>query len=104
MFYCTSCMAVCDTPICPNCGKKKLLKAKDTDEIYLGTLSMLNADLLSEALQEEGILHRKVPTQGAGITARIGTNFESFAFYVLLGDLERVRDIWNSIFKGNETE
>lgn len=104
MFYCTSCQTVCETPICPHCGKKKLTSVKETDELYLGTLTIQNANLLCEALEEEGILYRKVPTQGAGITMRIGTMFESFAFYILYRDLERVEQLWSNLFKADAAE
>lgn len=104
-YYCKDCKVVFDeAERCPYCGTKKTAPAQDDDICLLCEKEAIWAEVLTDALKDNGIPCFRRNVLGAGLAMKIGQMFEKELFYVNFKDLDRAREIVNELFSDSRGE
>ena len=102
--YCKNCSVVFHGEVCPVCGSKKLRAPESDDRVFLAEKEMIWSEVLSDALDDNGIPYFTKGLYGAGMAMKIGPMFEKMRFYVLFQDYERALEIVSELFSGEAAE
>ncbi|MBR0302643.1 MAG: hypothetical protein IJQ80_02225 [Clostridia bacterium] len=96
--YCKNCSVVFEGDICPVCGSKRIQPPASDDQVFLAEKEAVWSEVLSDALDDNGIPFFTKGLYGAGMAIKIGPMFEKMRFFVLYKDLERASDIVSELF------
>lgn len=96
--YCPNChLLVLDTR-CPVCGKKWLDEPMPGDYCYLTQKDSVWTGVLEDCLRRNGIHCLTQSTKGAGLTAKSGSMFDTFRFYVPYSRFHEAQDLAEQLF------
>lgn len=104
MNYCEKCYLLCDAPICPNCGGRKLRAPKAGDYCFLAEKPVMWADMLRSALKDGGVPSAYRPILGAALAFKIGRNLEAHQIFVPYEHYGQAQDILMALFGSEEGE
>ena len=93
MLYCEKCMKIVEGQKCGGCKSQKLREPKTGDPVFLMEKDAVIAASVEDILSQNGIPCLKRGLLGAGITAHIGYNMETFRFYIPFGAYEEAKEL-----------
>lgn len=100
MQYCKDCKRLVDGPMCPNCRRTKLHAALDADFCMVAELDYVQAGMLKELYEDEGIPCTEQSVLGAAITVNLGVNFGRIRLYVPYACYEKAQELKDAFFSG----
>ncbi|MGN0804681.1 MAG: hypothetical protein ACI4MS_04790 [Candidatus Coproplasma sp.] len=102
MNFCEKCNILTDDARCPVCGNKKLRDADGEDFCYFKSLSSFDFEMLAFTLQENKIEVVGVPYYLGGVTHSTAGRAEGRKVYVRYKDIEKAKEIYESILGSEE--
>lgn len=102
--YCPHCHLLVRDTRCPACGKKWLEEPKSDDYCYLIERDSLWAGVFEDCLRQNEIPYLTQNTMGAGLTAKIGSMFETVKFYVKYAYYVRAEELAEELFAADRLE
>ena len=91
--YCAKCQIVLeDEGRCPVCGNKKVREPLPEDICFLTEANPIQAGILKDLLEQDGIPVLSSSTIGAAMAMRGGTLFERIRCYVRYEHLPKARE------------
>ena len=100
MQYCKDCQRLVEESVCPYCRNKKLRVPLDGDFCMVAELSYPEAEMLKELYADNGIVCTERAVHGAGITVKLGINFERVRIYVPYNRYEEAVQLKEAFFDG----
>jgi len=104
MLYCERCCLLYDGEKCPQCKKHNGREPKDDDLCFLTERGQIEADMLTDVLDQNGVRSLTKGARGAGLAMYTGLMLESFRIYVNFSDYEKAREITEAFFSPLEAE
>lgn len=101
MKYCSKCAILSEEEICPVCGRS-IADVQANDYVFLVEKELMWAEMLMDALEDNGIRAVSSNVMGAGLTVRTGVMTERLRIFVPYGSLELANEITDLMF--GETE
>lgn len=102
MLYCEKCQLVINEDKCPKCKSRNLREPLPNDFCLLTKLIPMNAGMLKDVLDQNGIPAVTSSTIGAGIAAYTASYFERIKFLVRYEDLPKATDLVNELFGASD--
>lgn len=93
MYYCENCHQLNNENKCAVCGMKKLRSPEAKDYCAFTEQPSVLAEMLLDALSDNGIDCQRQPVMGAGIALKIGPVFERYRMFVPFEKLEQANEI-----------
>ncbi|NLD82877.1 MAG: hypothetical protein GX637_01815 [Clostridiales bacterium] len=95
------CYTVFEGGRCPVCGSDRVREVKEDDECLLRQAGALEAGMLCEVLQQEGIPCYRQSQIGAAMAVLIGRQQEMFNVLVPFRCLQQARETADGLFAGD---
>lgn len=102
--YCPNCHILVRAVRCPVCDRRWLEAPKAEDYCFLRETEFVWAGMLEDCLRQNGIPYLTHNTMGAGLTAKVGSMFETVKFFVQHAYLNQAKMLEKVIFAEKETE
>lgn len=104
MLYCEKCRSAVNEgeKVCPVCGARKLRPVREDDPCFLVEKDQIWSEVVEDLLKEGGIPYLMKGRMGAGLAISVGPMFEKNRYYVNFPDLERARELMDSVFAEKE--
>lgn len=105
MLYCEACCRLYqEGERCPVCHKDRGREPRPDDICFLTEKGQIESDMLEDVLKQNGVRCMKQSASGAGMAMFTGLLLESFRLFVSYQDLEKAREIEESLLGGSLTE
>ena len=107
MLYCEECGVLYEEDRCPVCRKAHGRPPKDDDPCFVAEKGQIDADILSDVLEQNGIPCMKKSTSGAAMAVLTGRYLETFRIFVNFAQWEQACEIERGFFSdptGFETD
>lgn len=98
MLYCERCKTICTNECCEFCGNKNLREAKNDDFCILTEIDETSAQMIEDALIEEGIKCVLIPS-GNGARSAFGLSLGNYIIFVPFEHYEQAKDIKDSFYE-----
>ena len=103
MMYCEKCrVAFGEGSCCPVCGNVDVRIPLPEDICFLTDADPISAGMLKAALEQNSIPFLSNSSIGAGLAMRAGAMFERVRFHVRFDDLQKAKEIADTMFGANE--
>ncbi len=104
MLYCEKCRSAVNEgeKVCPVCGGKKLRPVREDDPCFLAEKDQIWSEVVEDLLKDNGIPFLMKGRMGAGLAINVGPMFEKNRYYVNYADLERAKELVDSVFAEGE--
>lgn len=96
--YCPVCHILVRDTRCPVCGKRWLEPPKAEDYCYLTEKDSLWAGVLEDCLRQNKVPYLTQNTMGAGLTAKVGSMFETVRFLVRYAFYQQAKELEEELF------
>ena len=104
MLYCERCGLLYDGEKCPQCKKAHGREPREDDLCLLAEKGQIEADMLADILEQNGVKSLLKGSQGAGLSMYTGLMLETFRIYVNYSDLDRAQELMEVFFTPLETD
>ena len=105
MLYCESCCCLyAEGERCPVCHKDRGREPRPNDICFLTERGQIESDMLEDVLRQNGVRCMKMSASGAGMAMFTGLLLETFRLFVPYEDLEKAREIEESLLGGEPVE
>ena len=96
--YCEKCCRIIDENRCPACGSRKVREPGPHDPCFLTEQGYLQAGMLKDVLEQNGIHYLVRDVMGAGMAIKVGPMLERSRFYVPYEELRSAEDLVGELF------
>lgn len=103
-YYCERCMIPSGESACPSCGGQGLRAVLPGDPCFLTEQQSLWAGVLEDVLDQKRMPHMKQPVCGAGLTAKLGSSWERYRFFVPYEYLPASQEVAEELFSETESK
>jgi RNA polymerase subunit RPABC4/transcription elongation factor Spt4 len=98
VLYCGDCQIAFEGDQCPVCGRKKVREPLSNDACFLCEKQMMWAEMLAEALKNNGIPVVLKKRMGMGMALKVGLMMEHCKVYVPFSCLQKSEEIVDELF------
>ena len=102
MQYCKNCQRLVEGDRCPYCRSSKLRVALDADFCLVAELPYMQAEMLKELFDDNGVPCTERSVLGAGIISRLGSNVDRIRLYVPYAQFDEAKGLYDAFFNAPE--
>lgn len=102
--YCPNCHVLVRDTRCPVCDKRWLDEPKADDYCYLTEKDSVWAGVLEDCLRKNAVPYLTQNTLGAGLTAKMGSMFETIKFYVRYAYYQQAKELEEELFAASSND
>lgn len=102
--YCPNCHVLVRDTCCPVCDKRWLEEPKADDYCYLTEKDSVWAGVLADCLRQNVVPYLTQNTLGAGLTAKMGSMFETVKFYVRYAYYQQAKALEEELFAASSND